>query len=171
MNIILTYTQTKEFNKSSQDKINKIQFSHIPEMRIVENYFEINGKESTEFTIPYQADISEVDFNTLKALLDSYGVVDIIGKWNDDGSKIECDINKYRDALKDIETFETAVFLNGVDYTNKEETFINEIDEDENVIQPSRNTFNRVKESKRPTLTQAKLKKVSAFSKDFNREL
>lgn len=171
MNIILTYKQTSEFDEVTQKQVDQLQFSHIPEMRIIETEIGVDEDMIIQYTIPYQANVGAEDLESIKAVLNQFGVVDIIGTWNDNGSKIECDIQKYCDALKDFKTFETAVFLNGVDYTGKEDTFINEIDDDGNVIQPSRNTFNRVKESKRPTLAQAKLKKVSAFSKDFNREL
>lgn len=167
MNVILTYKQTSDFTEDAQKEINKLQFSFIPEMRIIEETID----EVVYKIMPYQANVSEDKFEYFKSLLEQFGVVDIIGKWNDDGSKIELDINKYRDALNDIVVYERAVFYDGVDYTGIEDTYVYLQDEEGNDIQPSITTFKRLKFSKRPTLTQAKQTQVNVFNNQFVREL
>lgn len=148
INVILTFNQTKEFTEEAQQAINKIQFSKIPEMRIVND------------AIPYQANVeNEQQFTELKTVLESFGQVDIIGKWNNDGSKIECDINKYRDALNNIETFEKAEILGMVEDEDGKETEV--------VVK----TFTRVKSSKRPTLSEARNIQVNVFNNKFIREI
>lgn len=158
MNVILTYQKTEEFNDSSQKSINKIQFVQIPEMRVLDN------------ATPYQANVTEDEFNTLKSMLEAFGEVCVVGKWNDDGFKIECDATKYKTLLKDIEVFEDAVFYDGVDYTGIEDTYIYENIDGVDII-PNVNSFVRVKESKRPTLAQSKKIQVNTFNNEFIREL
>lgn len=102
MNVILTFKKLKEFNDSSQKAIDKIQFVQIPEIRVLSTVIEVDGKEFIEYTIPYQANVTKDEFNTLKSMLESFGEVYIVGKWDDDGSKIECDANKYKTLLKDV---------------------------------------------------------------------
>ena len=161
MNVILTYEQTKEFDSPSQELINKIQFSQIPEMRVI--FTPINDNEGNFthnlLTIPYQANVSAEDFSQLETMLGYFGTVDIIGKWNDDGSLIEMDINKYRDALNNIEVFEKA--QDTVIVTDEDDV------ESEIVVKE----YTRVKSSKRPTLTQAKLIQVNTFDYKVKREL
>lgn len=158
MNVILTYNQTSEFNEVSKSEINKIQFSQIPEMKVLVHELEVNGEmvlQST--TIPYQANATVEQFDRLKATLEQFGVVYIIGKWNDDGSKIELDNTKYKNALKDIEVFED------VDIYSK--------DENGDDVLPVLRSFKRVKELKRPTLSQSKLTQVNVFNNKFKRQL
>lgn len=143
MNVILIYSQTKEFNTDTQSVINSVQFSQVPEMRVIDN------------KVPYQANIESDKFDYFKQILEQYGTVDIIGKWNDDGSKIDLDINKYSDALNDIKEFEKA------DVLGKDE------DDNDTIVR----SFTRVKSSKRPTLTQAELIQVNTFDNKFKREL
>lgn len=171
MNAIITYTQTSEFTEETQKEINKVQFSQIPEMLVKENLGIVDEVEQViSRTIPFQANVDDDKFEYFKSLLEQYGVVDIIGKWNDDGSKIELDINKYRDALNDVKTFEQAVFLDGVDVTGQELPQP-QLDEDGNEIPLNIRTFKRVKESKRPTLAQAKQTQVNVFNNQFTRQL
>lgn len=148
MNVILKYTQTKEFDKPTQEKVSKIQFSRIPEMRVVND------------SIPYQANVlNQEELDYLQSMLEYFGTVDIIGKWNDDGKKIECDMSKYRDTLNNIEVFE-KVEVSGMIK-----------DEEGNETEVVVRTFTGVKSSKRPTLTQAKKIQVNVFNNKFEREL
>lgn len=173
MNAIIQFTQTSEFTKEAQLKVRKLRFSVIPEMRVIENKELIDHEEKVvSKTISYQAEIKDTeDYENSFSLLSEFGAVDLIGTWNEDGSIITLDINKYRDALNDIQIFEVATFYNGVDYTGKEETYIHEKDEEGNDIKPSVKTFTRLKESKRPTLAQAKETQVNSFNRNFVRKL
>lgn len=162
MNVILTYTQIKEFTEIVQGTINQIQFSQIPEMKVIDTL--VNDKEGNFsynlHTIPYQANVKdERELNILQLTLENFGTVDIIGKWNDDGSKIELDINKYRDALNDVEVFEKAQDLEMV------------TDEDGVESEVVVKEYTRVKSSKIPTLAQAKSIQVNVFNNKFKREL
>ena len=157
INVILTYSQTKEFTEDSQKIINDIQLAVIPEMRTVYNFVE---DEIVSKTIPYQANVTLEQFDILVALLEANGVIDIIGKWNvNDGSKIELDINKYRDALNDVKTFEDVNVMG----TQTNEDGI----ETEIVLR----TFTGLKESKCPTLSQARLTQVNTFNSKVKRQL
>lgn len=158
MNVVLLFNQKIDFNEVSQSEINKIQFSQIPEMKVLVHELEIDGKmvlQST--TTPYQANVTDEKFNGLKSMLESFGAIDVIGKWNDDGSKIFLDNTKYKNALKDIEVLED------VDIYSK--------DENGDDVLPVLKSFKRVKELKRPTLSQSKLMQVNVFSNQFTREL
>ena len=181
MNVILFYTQIKEFDEPTLEKISKLQFSRIPEMRVIDN---IMDDEIVSKSRPYQADVlDQEELDYLESMLGYFGTVDIIGKWNDDGSKIELDINKYRDALNNVKEFEKATIIDGVDYTGIEDSYTNPFLLDENgdevldsngdnvIYSPSVRTFTRVKSSKRPTLEQAKLTQVNVFNNKFKREL
>jgi len=167
MNIIITYTQTSELSEETQNIVNSIQFAQIPEMQVIDN---IVDDEVVSQTIPYQANVEESNYDELYNALAINGDIDVIGKWNEDGSIIELDINKYRDALNDVKTFEQAVFLDGVDVTGQELPQP-QLDEDGNEIPLNIRTFKRVKESKQPTLAQAKQTQVNVFNNQFTRQL
>lgn len=183
MNTVITFEQHTPFDEDSQKEIDKLQFSEIPEMRIVERNTGTEDEPIILKKIPFQANVSAEDFETLKSLLEQFGIVDIIGKWNDDGSKIEFSITKYRNALKYIQTFETAVFLNGVDFTDRENEFVPDPELDENdepvfdieenqiFLVPSRKTFTREKSRRIPTFAEAMEIQVNVFNNKFIREL
>lgn len=152
MNVILTYNQTKEFTKEAQLGIDKIQFSQIPEMRVIDV---VEDEQVVGKIIPYQANVKDLEeFELIKSSLELLGVVDIIGKWNNDGSKIELDINKYKNALNDVQEFELVEVLGMV--------------EDEKVVL---RTYTGLKSSNRPTLTQASNTQVNVFNNKFTRQL
>ena len=157
INVILTYNQTKEFTEDSRKIINDIQLAVIPEMRIVDN---VVDEEIVSKTIPYQANVTLEQFDSLLYLLEANGFVNIIGKWNvNDGSKIELDINKYRDALNDVKTFEQVDVMG------------TQIDEDGIETEVVLKTYTGLKESKRPTLAQARLTRVNTFNREVQRQL
>lgn len=163
MNVIFTFKTTEPFTEAENKELEKAFYSQIPEMRIIDG------------NVPYQATINEFDFDSLLALLSSKGTVTIIGKWNDDGILIIYDVNLYRSYLNDIVTYETALFLDGADYTGKEETFVKQSVLDENgnniILEPSRNTFVREKSRKRPTLSESKLTQVNNLTGTNPRQL
>jgi len=184
MNVIFQFKTTAPFTETEQKELDKANYSQIPEMRIIEEISaDTNIPDTVLKTIPYQATVNEADFDNLLALLETKGTVTIIGKWNDDGTLISYDKYLYRDALNDVVTYETAVFLDGKDYTGKEDTYVKQplldengkevLDVDGNVIlrEPSKRTFVRVKSKKRPTLTQAKNTPVNIFAGTNLREL
>lgn len=157
MNVILTYNKTKEFTEEAQQGIDKIQFSQIPEMRVLDV---IEDEEIVSKIIPYQTNVKDLEeFELLKASLDLFGVVDIIGKWNNDGSKIDLNINKYRNALNDVQLFEKVEVKGMVE------------DEEGNEIEVILKTYTGLKSSKRPTLAQAKNTQVNVFNNKFIRQL
>jgi len=182
MNVIFQFKPTAPFTESEQKSLDKANYSQIPEMRIIEEV-SADNPDTVLKTIPYQATINEADFDSLLVLLETKGTVTIIGKWNDDGSLISYDKYLYRDALNDVVTYETAVFLDGVDYTGKEGAYIKQPLLDENgkevldaqgnvmLSVPGRRTFVRVKSKKRPTLTQAKNTPVNIFAGTNLRQL
>jgi len=182
MNVIFTYKPIAPFTEEEQKSLDKANYSQIPEMRIIEEV-SADNPDTVLKTIPYQATLNEADFDSLLTLLESKGIVTIIGKWNDDGTLISYDKYLYRDALNDVVTYETAVFLDGVDYTGKEDTYIKEplldekgkevLDAQGNTVlrEPNKRTFVRVKSKKRPTLTQAKNTPVNIFAGTNLREL
>lgn len=155
MNVILTYKQILEFSEDAQKGINNIQFSQIPEMRVIEN---INEDESVNYTIPYQANVTNEDeFTQLKSMLEGFGVVDIIGKWNEDGSIVEFDINKYKETLNGVKTFGNVDIMGSVE------------DEEGNVSEVVVKSYISELSSKRPTLAQAKKTQVNTFNKNVTR--
>ena len=157
INVILTYNQTKEFTKEAQSGINKIQFSKIPEMRVLDV---VEDEEIVSKIIPYQANVKDLEeFELLKASLELFGVVVIVGIWREDGSKIELDINKYRNALNDVQVFEKVEVKGMVE------------DEEGEEIEVILKTYIGLKSSKRPTLTQAKNIQVNVFNNKFVRQL
>jgi hypothetical protein len=168
MNTIFTYKNTQPFTEEVQFQISQIDFSEVPEMRRVQ---EIVDPETTLVSIPYQANISQEAFDYLSGILSQYGVLEIIGKWDDNGDIIEFDLHKYRDALNDVEEFEEAVCFDGVDYTGRESEFVKSKDEEGNDIEPDTKRFIRLKSTKRPTLAQAKKIHVNVFNNEFKRKL
>jgi len=157
INVILTYNQTSEFTEENQSLIDKIQFSQVPEMKTFDI---VEDEEIVSKIIPYQANVTLEQFDSLLSLLENSGVVDIIGKWNvNDGSKIELDINKYRDALNDVKTFEQVDVMG------------TQIDEDGIETEVVLKTYTGLKESKRPTLAQARLTRVNTFNREVQRQL
>ena len=71
------FTSNKEQEKSA---------SRIYEMRVIDGF------------MPYQSNISSLDEVDVD--------YDIIGIWNDDGSIVQLDIKKYRNALNDIKVYD-----------------------------------------------------------------
>lgn len=185
INVILGYNQTEVFNNTDQEEIDKVDFALIPEMRDKQKEVEVDGEGVIQKIKHYQANAEqESDVAYFIELLSKYGELEIIGKWVcPSGEIIELDINKYRDALRDIETFEDAVFIDGVDYTGREEEFelVQKTDEDSTLLvddlgepifeQPIHNRFKRPLPKKRPTLSQAKKTQVNTFSVNTTREL
>jgi hypothetical protein len=181
MNVVFTYKRTEAFSSGDQEKVDVIPFSPIPEMRTVKEYDE-EGKVVAA-TIPYQANIeTQEQFDYMKTLLSQFGELNIIGVWDDQGEIVEFDTTKYCDALKDIEEFEEKVFINGEDFTGREEEFErtplkNESGEDiiindEPVYEEF--TYNKIKvlkSTRRPTLTEAKSTDVNVFNNEFKRKL
>ncbi len=171
MNVILTYKQTEDFNDSTNQLLSSLQFSKVPEMRIIEEVIEIEEEEIIYKIIPYQADVKDItEFESVKATLEQFGVVDIVGVW-ENGTIIELDINKYMNALRDIETFELAAFYDGVDFTDKENEYVYLKDDEGVDIQPNIKRFYRLKSSERPTLSQAKETQVNTFNRHVKRDL
>jgi hypothetical protein len=180
LNIIFTYKATAVIPKELQLEIDKVQFVEIPEMQRVE---EIVSEEVTLVAIPYQATVTEAVFATLSNSLSNYGELTIIGKWvHPVGSIIELYIQKYCNALNDIQVFEKAVFIDGVDFTGKENEFepIQKTDENEELIfmddlpvyqTPVYRRFTRELPSSRPTLEQAKHIQVNVFNATYKRDL
>jgi len=171
MNVILTYKQTKDFNDSTNQLLSSLQFSKVPEMRIIEEVVEIEEEEIIYKIIPYQADVKDsTEFESVKATLEQFGVVDVVGIW-ENSAIIELDINKYMNALRDIETFELAAFYDGVDFTDKENEYVYLKDDEGVDIQPNIKRFYRLKSSERPTLSQAKETQVNTFNRHVKRDL
>lgn len=169
MNVIFSFKQTADFYREVQEQINMIPFSRIPEMKQIK---EIVEEEIVAVEIPYQANVEdEHEFVYLKGILEEFGIVSISGKWNEDGAQIEFNINEYRRLLKNIETFEDAVYLNSEDFTGREEEFVPETDEEGIDIVPNRRTFKRLKTSKIPTLAEARLIQVNVLDKQMKRNL
>lgn len=131
MNVILTYKQTSEFTKDMHNLLKDVMFSQVNEMKIISK------------KIPFQANIKDTEhYETLFTALSGCGEIDIVGTWENNGDKINLDINKYRDLLLNIKVFE--------------------LDANDVLKQVS---------SKVPTLTQAKHTQVSVFNNNFVREL
>lgn len=157
INVILTYNQIEEFTKEAQKEINNIQFSQIPEMRVIDIMEE---EEIVSKIIPYQAQLKDFkELELMKSSLEMFGVVDVIGIWNNDGSIIELNINKYRNTLNDVKVFEKVEI--------KEMAEDEEGNEKEIVIK----TYTSVKSSTRPTLEQSKNIQVNTFNKKVTRQL
>ena len=118
-------------------------------------------------------------------MLEQFGEVEVIGKWNSqDGSKIECDVQKYCHLLNPIQEFEQAVFIDGEDFTGRENEFlpIQKKDNEDNLVTNDEgepifetSTYRRfqreVLPARRPTLEEAKSIQVNVFDSLFIREL
>ena len=178
INVVFTFRQDNGFDEVVQKEIDKLQFSRIPEMRIVKG--EVEGFS----VVPYQANVEdEIELKYLIEKLNQFGSVVVIGKWNEAGEIIEFDLTKYCGALRDVEIFEQAVFINGEDFTDRENEFelIQETDDENNLLTddsgepiyktPFRSTFKRFKSKKRPTLAEAKTTYVNTFNNLFKRNL
>ena len=179
INVIFTYKATAELPKQLQSIIDEIQFVEIPEMNRIE---EILSEDLILVTMPYQATVSESIFTNLNNSLSKYGELNIIGKWDDMGEIIEFDLHKYRDALKLVNQYEEVVLINGIDYTGKEDEFQpkQQKDKDENPLEVNGmplyeeviiQRFQKQKNSKKPTLAEAKKTHVNVFNSNFKRKL
>lgn len=179
INVIFTYKATAQLPNELQQIVDQVKFIEIPEMKRIE---EVVNENLTLVTIPYQANLTELEFHSLSVELAKYGLLTIVGKWDEQGEIIEFDLQKYCDVLKPIKTFEKAVFINGEDYTGREEEFqpVQKKDENDELVfvndepvyeQSIFKRFTREIESTQPTLEQAKEIHVNVFDRAFKRKL
>jgi len=179
MNIIFTYKATAPFSKEEQANIDKKAiYSQIPEM-FVKDEFDIDGILIAK-TIPYQANVdSQADFDELKLLLEAKGVVKIIGKWNDDGSKISLNKTKFVALRKPKPNWHKVTYLNNIkeaDYVPKpllDENGKEQLDLDGNVIMevPNRKVMTELLSEVQPTATTLADFPVNIFGNKFKREV
>ena len=154
MNVIFTFEQTTPFTDETQGIINTVSFSVIPEMQIVDT---IVDEEVVSQKIPYQANVEHDVFSVFEVMLEAYGNVDIIGKWADDGSRIECDNQKYLDLLKPIENYGIVEVMSTI------------TDEEGNESEVVVNTYTAITSTSSHTLVN--LPQVNVFNSNFTREL
>jgi hypothetical protein len=179
-NVIFTYKQTAVLTDNEQSEVNKIPYSQIHDMQTISEIINAGtDKEIEIITTPYQANLKDdVELNTLKAFLETKGVVTIIGIWLEDGTKESLDFTAYHNMLKLEPIIEQYITVGGVDTLDLSVTtdILDRdgkvvLDLDGNALKQAYVPKIRIKQYKKLTIAKAKSFQVARFNNNFSREL